>query len=112
MSVRAHRVIKIETAGESFNISQNQQLMDFIISNSYDDDISSKLDESQCGIFEVPVTVLKQAIGEIPLEFCDPKHNEEPQYANFLDESDKKSIKADIEFAEKNCDDYVMYYSY
>ena len=56
MSVRAHRVIKIETAGDSFNMSHETELMDFIVSNSHND-IESKLDESGCGLFEVPVIV-------------------------------------------------------
>ncbi len=117
MSVRAHRVIKIETAGDSFNMSHETKLMDFIISNSHND-IESKLDESGCGLFEVPVIVLKQAINKIPIidnierEFED-EGGMEPEFANLnLDDYVIKSLKEDIEFAEKNGDDYVMYYAY
>ena len=128
MSV-AYRVIKNETEGgiiiifenakESFNMSG--ELLDFLISNS--PDIKSNLDELNCGLFKVPVIVLKQAINEKPWIVIE--HGEECEYINLeddnypqiefanlnLNEYVKKSIKEDIEFAEKNGDDYVMYYA-
>ena len=108
MSVRAHRVIKIETAGESFNMSHETKLVDFLISNSHND-IESKLDESGCGLFDVPVIVLKQAINEKPLMSDDNA----VEYANLnLDDYVIKDLKDDIVFAEKNNNDYVTYYSY
>ncbi len=112
MSVRAHRVIKIETAGDSFSLSNETELRKFIILNSHND-IESKLDESGCGLFDVLTVVLKQAIGEIPKDFFDEDAGEKPEYANLgLDESVIDNIKEDIAFAEKNGDDYVTYYAY
>ena len=118
MPVRAHRVIKIETARASFNISQETGLMDFIIEN-----IKSKLDESPCGLFNVSVVVLKQAINEKPTMVYE---GEESEYINLMDDNypqfeyanlnlDKciiESLKEDIAFAEKNGVDYVTYQAY
>lgn len=120
IETEGNKIVKIETAGESFNMSRETKLLDFLISNS-PNDIKSKLDELNCGIFEIPVIVLKQAINEKPwiviehgeeCEYINLEDDNYPQieYANLkLNEYVKKSIKEDIEFAEKNGNDYVMY---
>lgn len=70
----------------------------------------------------MPVVVLKQAINEKPMMY----EGEESVYINLMDDNypqfeyanlnlDKcivESLKEDIEFAEKNGDDYVTYYAY
>ena len=110
MSIRAHRVIKIQTDGESFNITHDKKLIDFLDSHS---DITSKLDSDGCGIFDVPVVVLQQAIGEIPKDFFDKDAGEKPEYADLgLSESVINNIKEDIAAAEKAGDDYITYYAY
>ncbi|MHB1696515.1 MAG: hypothetical protein ACYCSQ_00185 [bacterium] len=111
MSVRAHRIIEIKDAGESFNITHDRKLIDFLEGIC---DIGHNLNEDGCGIFDIPVTVLKQAINEVPL-IADVSDNGEitPEYADLgLSEYIKNNIKQDIGFAEKNGNDYVSYYAY
>ena len=86
MSVRAHRVKKLEYDKCSFNLWHHQELAEFL-------DIYEQLDDDGCGLATVGIEKIKEAIETLQLE---------PQVV--------ESLKEDIAYAEKNGDDSVMYY--
>jgi len=90
MSIRAHRVNKIERAGESFNLHDDKVIMDYL------DSIGklNELNEDLAGFIDISVDDLKEIL-QLNIE-----------------ESLKNNIKTDIEYAEKTGDDYVLYYCY
>jgi len=90
MSIRAHRVNKIERAGESFNLHNDKVIMDYL------DSIGklNELNEDLAGFIDISIDDLKEIL-QLNIE-----------------ESLKNNIKADIEYTEKTGDDYVMYYCY
>ena len=88
MSVRAHRVKKIEYDRCSFNLWHHQELSDFL-------GVYEQLNEDACGLVEVSVEKLKEAVETLS-----------------LDTDTKKLLEDDIAFAEKNGNDYVMYYCF
>lgn len=102
MSIRVHRVEEIK-AIESFNLDHDKELAYFLDSYSGLENLNS----DGYGIFEIPIVVLRQAIGEIPIDA------DTNVYAKLnLSESIVANIKADIAFAEGKGDDYVTYYAY
>ena len=114
-SIRAYRVIKIETAqGESFNLNHDDDLVGFINNRC---DFIDGLNADGAGLFDVPLVVLKQAIGEVQADY-DVAEDEEiilnpTEYVDLkLSKGTIAAIKADIAFAEKEGDDYVTYYAY
>lgn len=93
MSIRAYRVIKKEIAkSPSFNLWHDDKLIDFFKDNS--ENYSEQLNESGGGEIEIEVSALEKALKEFE-----------------WDEEDYRidSIKADIAFAKKHKDDYVLY---
>lgn len=94
MSVRAHRINKIELAcGPSFNLwhDSDQPLCNWL--DAYTD-FYSRLNADACGVTEVSVEDLELAIKSL---------------GNNLDKHTKQQLKDDIAFAKKNGDAYVQY---
>ena len=90
MSIRARRIKVIEyEEGESFNLSHDTELMDFLQQNS---DFYNGLNQDGCGVAEVSVEVLEKAIKEVKLE-----------------EDLKTSLQTDINRAKKDEVEYIQY---
>ena len=106
MSIRVHRVEEIK-AIESFNLDHDKELAYFLDSYSGLENLNS----DGYGIFEIPIVVLRQAIGEIPIDADNDVSVKKYAKLN-LSESIVANIKADIAFAEGKGDDYVTYYAY
>lgn len=110
MSVEFYRAEVISQPNSSFAY-YNEDLMDFIESKAPDN--FAKLDYDGCGLLEIPIVVLQQAIGEVPLDFFNEDAGEKPEYADLgLDDDTIKSIKNDIENAEAQHNSYVTYYAW
>lgn len=90
MSVRAHRVRKIEYNGESFNLSFDEDLVDFL---DAEDRLFDQLNEDGCGFAEISVETLERALTEVNLE---------PET--------KKAIEKDLNWAKENDQDWIRYY--
>lgn len=95
MSIRAHRIIKIERAGESFNLSDDEKLMAYLEEETsfYD-----PLDSDRAGQTELSLDQLRDIL----------KKKKELELSDFT----IKAIAEDIESAEDKCDDYVLYDCY
>jgi hypothetical protein len=92
MSVRAHRIKKIDfEKQETFNLWHDEKLMDFLNEHG----IYDTLNEC-CGLTELPVSVLEEAIKEV----------------KELDKYTRKAIEKDIAWAKKNKEDYIQYYCF
>lgn len=96
MSVSAHRIeyIKSEEYG-SFSLSSDSKLADFLDTVI---DFSGRLDSESCGIVEIPISVLEDAI-------------------NIADSIDLSAdtldlLNGDIEHAKSQNKSYVIYYVY
>ncbi len=93
MSVRAYRVINIETAHpNSFNLWHDSKLVDF-----FDQEYGffEKLGDEGQGLTELPVEALERAIAEVE-----------------MDDEAKEALQKDIEFAREQDEDYVQYYCF
>lgn len=94
MSVRAYRVIKIETAKpNSFNLWHDDKLVNFLDHNY---GFFEGMNENS-GLTEVPVEGLREALANPELE---------------LDEDVIEALKRDIEAADQEGNEYVQYYCY
>lgn len=95
MSVRAHRIIKVEYSPETtFNLSYDQKLVEFLDGEN-DGGFWSHLNDDACGQVGISVEALNKAL----------KRAESLE----LDEYTVKAIKDDIAFAESQDDGYVTY---
>jgi len=92
MSIRAYRVIEIETAKpNSFNLYHDSELVDFFDREYgfYESMIAGT------GLTELPVEALKEALEKVNLS-----------------DDVKEALEQDIEAAEQAGEDYVCYYCY
>lgn len=95
MSIRAHRVIKVEYAeGPSFNLSSDQKLLEFL-ENENDRGFWLQLGNTGNGQVSISVEVLEKAIAQAE--------------ALGLDADGVNAIQADIAFAKSQDDDSVTY---
>lgn len=95
MSVRAYRINKIEREETpTFNLWHDQEFMDFI-DDASDRDIMHALNEDGGGQIEISVEALEKAIAEFDF--------------GTTGEGNKEQIQADIDFAKKVGDDYLLY---
>lgn len=94
MSVRAYRLIKKETADQSsFNIWHDTDLLDFL-RNADVECYIEQWTEDGAGTLEVSVKALEKAIASFPWK---------------KDDYRIEAIKADIAFAKKQGDEFVLY---
>lgn len=91
MSRRAYRIIKIEMADASFDIFEEDSLVEFL--NSQDETVGNFYDDS--GTVEVPIGLLRKAL----IKSADLK----------LSGQTINSLKKDINSASKNNDDTITY---
>jgi len=95
MSVRAYRVRRLEYAkSETFNLWHNEKLVDFL--GVLDD--GSGLNNDCCGMVEIPVEKLEEAV---------TKAKELD-----LDEYRVGTLKRDIALAKRKKTDYLSYYCF
>ncbi|GAH68348.1 unnamed protein product [marine sediment metagenome] len=93
MSVRAHRILKVEYApNTSFNLYYDQKLIEFFDRNN-DGGFYSQMNDGGGGVVSIEVSAIKEAI--------------EKAAELQLDEDTVKQLKADIEAAGDN--DFVDY---
>lgn len=92
MSVHAHRVNKVEYAPETTFDLHDEKLTEFIDGHY---NFWGRLNDDCCGQVDVSVETLNQAL----------KQAKELE----LDEDTVRCIKADIEFAKNQGEDYVTY---
>ena len=94
MSVRAYRVVQVTFADPSFNVYQDQKLVNFIETES-EAGFYPYLNDYGSGEVDVPLKVLRKAI----------------RMASKLDLSEEtiKLLKEDITFARANKDESVTY---
>jgi hypothetical protein len=93
MSVRAHRVVKVEYAPEaSFNLYWDGKLVEFIEGH---DGVWDRLNSDGCGQACIAVETLEEAISK----------NGELN----LDEDTVKVLKEDIEAAKAEGEEYITY---
>ena len=85
MSVRAHRILKVEHApNTSFNLWHDEKLIDFFNRNNYSG-FFSQMNDNGGGVVSIEVSVIKEALEKaVELE---------------LDEDTVEQLKADIEAA-------------
>ena len=110
MSVRAHRINKIEwEQGETFNLYHDEELNSF-----FEDEYNfyESLPEGT-GITELPVKALKDAIikikdGELIKETAERKGAELEEYKKEMIEQ----LQVDINWAEAKGDEYINYYCF
>jgi len=94
MSIRAHRVEEIKTAGESFNLWHDKPVVEWLMGNtSFFDSLNCEC----CGLTEVSVEDLERMLSGVGEE---------------IDPGVRKMIERDIRVAVKKGDDYVVYYCY
>jgi hypothetical protein len=92
MSIRAYRVIKIETAKpNSFNLYHDSELVDFF-DREYG--FYEYISEGT-GLTELPVEALKEALDKLK-----------------LDEDLREALRGDIQAAEEAGKNYVQYYCF
>lgn len=110
MSIKFYRAEVIHQPSYSFAY-YDDSLISFLEKRA--SDCLTKLDYEGQGLTEIPVVVLKQAIGEVPSDFYDEDKGEKPEYADLgLSDDTVKSIKEDVEYAEKQGNGYVTYYAF
>jgi len=90
MSVRAHRVEEIKFGGESFNLWHDQDIVDYLD----DKGLLEQLNMDMGGFIEVSIRDLRNML------------------AVASDEDTRKALIADMEWAEENECDTVMYYCF
>jgi len=91
MSVRAHRVNKIDYAGGSFNLWHDEAIIRYLKREGY----LNQLDEDLSGLLELPLEVVKMLA----------EWEEVDVYA-------REKLKEDIKWAKENDEDYIMYYCF
>ena len=91
MSISARKVMEIRTSGESFNLSHDKDLIQFLEKH----DCLSGLNMDGCGLIDIPVEIMKKAMDEVKIV-----------------ESVRSALRKDIKDAENNGDDYIQYYFY
>jgi len=90
MSIRAHRIEKLEIGKTSFSVSNDQDLVNFL------HEINCCTDFDSTDIVEVPINDLERFLNEFsPIE-------------DYLQES----IKEDMNWAKSKNQDFIMYYCY
>jgi hypothetical protein len=97
MSVRAYRVNKIDAEqDDTFNLwhDDDAKLKEFLFA----DDVWEALNDDGCGLIELPVWKLKEAV---------KKHK-----ALKITDYTLKNLKNDIKWAEKKDEEYIQYYCY
>lgn len=94
MSIRAHRVVEIKTSGVSFNLSNDDEVREWLSNNTT---FFQSLNQDCCGLTEVNVDSLREMLLEI---------------GEKLDEGDVETLKENIEFAVSEGNMYVQYYCY
>jgi len=95
MSVRAYRVIKIETAHpESFNLWHDKEILGWLERHT---DFIDNLDRDGNGLTYILVEDLERMLAEI---------------GDSLNKDTKERIEADIKFAKSRDDEVIQYYCY
>jgi len=95
MSVRAYRVIKIETAHpESFNLWHNDEILGWLEEHT---NFLDSLDTDGNGLTSILVEDLERMLAEI---------------GDSIDKDTKERIEGDIEFAKSQGDEVIQYYCY
>jgi len=95
MSVRAYRVIKIETAHpESFNLWHDDEVLGWLEEHT---DFLDNLDRDGNGLTSILVEDLERMLAEI---------------GDSLNKDTKERIEADIKFAKSRDDEVIKYYCY
>jgi len=94
MSTGAHRVVKIETAGESFNLSHDELISDWLNEKT---GFFQRLNSDGVGLTCINVSDLKSLL---------------KKFGKRIDKQTQKAIREDIEFAKTIGQDYVQYYCY
>lgn len=90
MSVRAHRVIRIEYATyASFNLWHDRDLVEFLEGEWY---FYEKLDSGGGGMVEIPVEVLEKALEEASLS-----------------DDVKKAVQLDVDYCKNAGEEFVLY---
>lgn len=93
MSVRAYRVNEIKhEPNNAFNLWHDKDFVQFL---ERECDFWERLNGDGCGLSEIPVAILQDAIKELSLD---------PELVQALEE--------DIRWAEINKEDYIQYYCY
>lgn len=95
MSVRAYRVVQAISEQSTFDLWNDQNLMDFLDSEIL---FSESLRSDGTGVVDVPIDVLEQAI----------RKADELK----LDQDTIKQINLDVQFAKDTKDEYVSYYCF
>ena len=90
MSIRAHRVNKLEYGGESFNLFNDEDLIAFL---NQEENIYERLNADGAGFIELPAETIKRALREIET----------------LDPYTKKALQEDLAWAEKEDKEYILY---
>jgi len=88
MSIRAHRVDKIDFRGESFNLWHDQGIMDYLDDNG----LLEQLNMDMGGFIEVSVRDLKNML--------------------VIADDAREALENDIKWAEEKEQDTVMYYCF
>jgi hypothetical protein len=91
MSIRAYRVMEIKTNGPSFNLWEDEDLVEWLDKKTA---FFQSLNFDAVGLTEIDVDELKRALVEI----------------NDLKQDIRKAIEEDINAAEEIGRDYVQYY--
>jgi flagellar biosynthesis chaperone FliJ len=94
MSTGAHRVVKIETVGESFNLWHDNKITHWLGKKT---DFFQRLNSDGAGLTCLDVSNLKNLLNEL---------------GKRIDKQTQKAIREDIEFAKTIGQDYVQYYCY
>jgi len=98
MSVRAYLIKKIDYAKEdTFNLWHHDKLMKFLERYSFYESLNEG-----CGITEVSVKILKEALEQ---DLADENDKKEEKYI-------KDNIKKDIAWAKKRGEEYIQYYCF
>jgi len=91
MSIRAHRIDKIKIGKESFNLSFDESINDYLEKCGY----TTSLDFDSTGMIELSIEALEE-ITKLPN----------------IDKDTKEKIKTDISWAKSKSKNYIFYYCY
>ena len=90
MSAKAYRVEAIKCSGQSFDLSSDEDLVNFL---NWEERLLGQLNESGSGLVEISVETLKKALTEVNLR---------PET--------KKAVENDIDWAKRKNQDWIRYY--